>query len=201
MITDSRIPWHYPDAPMAISEAMLATLDKEPAGTWYAQPKLDGHRHLMQRHPDTHRWQHWSKLGNTVTLEPALNACVERMRMPSGVLLDTELVGPRHKGMSHRLYLFDVLTFPNGEWINLPYYRRLDMLRALADVAEIGPYTAPVSWLDPFTILSLNEQYEQEKQNPLSEGLVIRHRNQINVGSLSGQAQSHLFLKIKFKRA
>lgn len=166
----------HPDNPQAVSVDFLKKLDADPPGTWLAQPKLDGWRRVL--HFDGDKWTAQAKRGSegaAKELPADVMDDLQALSVPDGTSLDCEWVGPRmveNTGGKHSLHVFDVLRF-EGTWLRgetfLDRYTRLCCICCMTDLA--GNHLEQImAWKNP----GLVDLFQQQMQNPLSEGLVVR---------------------------
>lgn len=195
----------YVDNPMTISLDRLRELDAERPGTYLAQPKLDGWRHIAVHTPEG--WVHQTKHGKPAKIDPELRSLFESLPWPAGIGLDCELVGPRHAGSKQQLRLFDVL-YVGGDWMgHLPFAARED---ALMNIGYWLPHSVAILRTSPLAPDCINvllsrsnpglvDFYSEQMQDPRSEGLVIRRADQKLLGSFTGCMDNPAMLKCKFK--
>jgi ATP-dependent DNA ligase len=180
----------YPDNPREVSVDFLAQLDSEP-GVWIGSEKLCGRRRLV--HFD----------GSLVTLQakhksegmdvpPHLKAeLICEWRMPvDGVTLDCEWVGNSTDGAldpgEHRIVAFDILRW-DGKWLDgVDYSERLAMQTYLK-----------IPWAKTYFSPDLTEAYYTQLTNPVSEGLVVRHKQQRIIMRDGRCSDNPLMLKVK----
>jgi hypothetical protein len=195
----------FPDNPQRISPAMLARLDADPPGTWLAQPKLDGWRCVCWAPSDgSPTWTYASKYGGgprAKTPPKALTDAFERFPWPAGVAFDTEWTGPRRAGAADRLWLFDVLAL-GGQWLTgMPFSERWALLEDIWGqmAQQVWPnpclVDAVLTWPNP----GLVDRFEEQLQDPLSEGLVLRRHDAKAIGAEAGPAENPLMLKVKLR--
>lgn len=178
----------FPDDPTPISLDFLRRLDADPPATWIASPKYDGHRRILVK--QSGGWQVFSKhrQGATKPLPATLAEALAALPVPEGTVFDAELMGTR--GVAHdrtpRLLIFDLLM-DKGRWLrSVPFKTRWELLAGLwasaQVVASIIAWEAlgarfPVALVPQMTGGGLVDFFAQQMQDPLSEGLVIRHRD------------------------
>jgi hypothetical protein len=107
-----------------------------------------------------------------------------------GITLDCEWVGNSTDGAldpgEHRIIAFDILRW-NGEWLDgVDYADRLAM-----------QHTIEIPWAKTYVSPDLTEAYYTQLTNPVSEGLVVRHKQQ-RIIMLDGRCSEHpLMFKVK----
>ncbi len=189
--------FRHPDNPVTISLDRLKSLDAEKPDSYIASPKLDGWRHVAMNTPDG--WRHYSKHGKPSAIDPELRAEFEALPWPAGIGLDAELLGPRHKGTTQTLFVFDVL-FANGEWVEEPYRARLDWLNHIFTCfIRKGLCKGRVAVNLTIDNPNMVEFFSAQLTSPFSEGLVIRSATQRNMGSYAACADNNFIMKVKFK--
>lgn len=182
----------YPDNPGEVSVDFLEKLDKDPAGTWVGQPKLDGWRRIVHVDDGVVRVQ--AKHGADTRMFPEnikkdLSKKIDGM---TGLSLDCEWVGPRkdakHLTPGDRLFCFDILRH-NGEWLrDTPFAERILLLD---DLKLLG---VPV-----FTNPELVEKFYVQLTDPMSEGIVIRHASSKLILRDGRCADNPLWFKAKMR--
>lgn len=192
----------YPDNPKRVSLDFLRTLDSEPAGTWLAQPKLDGWRKIADS--TSGEWHYGAKhtKGDAAKpLPPELRKEFESLSWPKGIVLDCEWVGCRvvEHVKEHCLHVFDILMHEN-DWLgNMGFWERYKLLAHIFAKASLyipGPYVHLVPcWPNP----GLMDRFMEQLQDPLSEGLVVRHKDSGLVGSFSAPAVNPQWVKVKYR--
>jgi ATP-dependent DNA ligase len=199
----------HPDSPVKVSVAFLQELDRQPAGTWIGSVKLDGFRRVADN--TSGRWEYQARHTKGPAARKMPDSLVkefEGLPWPEGLCLDTEYLGLRcvdHLKGSHSLHVFDVLTF-NNTWLgNWPYCERLALLHEMygnlfahlidTDADEITNIHYIPTQCNP----GLVEMFEAQKQNPLSEGIVVRHKDSKLVGGFNGCKNGDRMYKIRYR--
>ncbi len=182
----------FGDSPSLVSLSHLDKLDKAPSGTYFASAKLDGRRrHALY---DGHTWHYIAK--NRQDSEPLpehLRTALESIEWPP-ICLDLEWTGLRQLGDEGSLYIFDVLM-SEGLWVQAPFSQRLSALQCWK--AQIHPLIRVAQYVsNP----SMTDLFQMQLQEPLSEGIVIRHKDQVNRGSFEKSVENPLMWKCKFSR-
>jgi len=164
----------YPDNPREISLDLLAKLDREP-GSWIGSTKLCGRRRLLHFDNATSSCDIQAKHSHEcMQMPPHLLDQIKTLLflMPvDGITVDCEWVGCSTDGAlesgSHRLVGFDVLRW-GGCWLDgVDYADRLELQRQI-----------PMEWVQVYRSPGLCDAFNEQLCNPLSEGLVIRHKQQ-----------------------
>ena len=193
----------FPDNPKRVSLDFLRTLDADPPGTWLAQPKLDGWRKIADSTTGT--WHYGAKhtKGDAAKpLPPELRKEFESLPWPKGIVLDCEWVGCRvvEHVKEHCLHVFDILMYEN-DWLgNMGFWERYKLLaltfgRAIWDSGLLAHVHLVPCWQNP----GLVDKFMEQLQDPLSEGLVVRHKDSGLVGSFSECATNPQWFKIKYR--
>ena len=207
----------FPDDPQPISVDFLKKLDAAPPGTYFGQPKKDGWRRLI--HFDAGKWTAQAKRGSEGSARPlpeelssyldglAQNECLQ------GVTWDSELMGTRmvEHGRAKTLQVFDILR-QEGRWLREVSFRaRQDRLMLLWDElkwplrAGVLPEMsqtwtdAPVQLVPTFSNPGLVDLFQQQMQDALSEGLVVRRADSTLILDLKKCTINALILKIKYR--
>lgn len=191
----------HPDQPALIplhgSALSLELLDRDPPGTWLAQPKLNGWRRVLH-HLGGGCWNVQAKKDTArKPLPVVLLSAVAGLPWPGKVVLDCEWVGPR--GGDEALHIFDMLGY-NGEWLGDRSFET--RYHALMNLFLGMPIGGPVPrclelvpcWPNP----GLLGRFADQLGNPESEGLVIRRADSGLVGSFNGPATNPAWYKVKF---
>lgn len=188
--------YRFPDDPVRITMENLRTMVP---GQWVAQKKLDGWR--CPAYFSGGKWTYYSKDGNRVIMPPeALRKEFESLAWPSDVAVDMEWMGPRqveHLRGRHSFRIFDML-YLGGKWLGktefMERHRNLQTIFALA-ASKGSPSVSVV----PVLSGDLLKAFEKEKDDPLSEGLVIRMAKSGLVGNMQKKTQNPLWRKIKYR--
>lgn len=197
----------YPDSPALISLDMLVKLDKDPPGTWLAQTKIDGRRRMIYKDAGKYTWVAKNK-GDSMPVPADLRDEFERLPWPDGIGLDCEWFGPRDVKGEHKMYILDLLVL-SGEWYGQhPYAKRCADLYDILNPHICGPDDMWMSMSRyPRIKHTVNARmdfvrlFEQEKRNPVSEGLVIRKATSTIIGNRTHSATNPEMLKVKFERS
>lgn len=156
----------FPDNPVRVGPEFLRLCDKEEPGKYIAQPKYDGYRRLAHIDGGNVVWQ--AKHKSEAAPMFAQVYYESFLRHLDGVTLDCEYVGPRRCGGVKPppfLHVFDVVR-SGGVWLrNVPFAKRLELLKTLARVRNVPRHAANPNLLDFFL---------EQMQDPTSEGIVVR---------------------------
>lgn len=180
----------YPETPRLVTLDHLKLLDKDPPGTWLAQPKLDGRRRMAFKVAG--KWTYFAKnRGDALVIPLALRQEFEAMDWPDGIGLDMEWTGLRQVGDMNALYVFDLLA-ADCAWAGAHNYgtrqRNLARIwsRACGGVFSHAAIGDHLSLAPIFSNSGLCDRFAEQISNPLSEGLVVRRADSIMQGSLTG---------------
>lgn len=201
--------FRWPDDPNRISAQYLAQLDQDPPGTFIAQPKYDGWRRPAYLFPDG--WRFFAKrgTGEEAAKQPPDDLVKEfaSLNWPPGVALDMEWVGPRCKDDLLRRYgsrdyngfrIFDML-YMNGEWIGgMPFGERLRNLETIFSLASGGSVSERI-FVAPWTDRGLVQFFEQSKQDPLLEGIVLKRAKSRLEGHPTSAKKNPQWFKVKWR--
>jgi ATP-dependent DNA ligase len=193
--------FRYPDDPSRVTADYLAQLERDYPGMWLAQVKGDGWR--RPGYLEDGEWKFYSKRGdgNEAAKQPPQDLVDELAGMgwPDGTALDMEWMGPRcveELQGRHEFWVFDIL-FHRGRWLG----RRVGFADRLALLGEVWAGLAPgprVRLLEARD-RDLTAFYEEQRRDPLSEGLVLRQRDSGLVGSLSKPTKNPAMIKVKYR--
>lgn len=216
--------FRFPDNPTRISRDALMELDQERPGTWTAQPKYDGWRRPIYVHEDgrvTFHAKYQDHTKEEAAKQPPAELVEEfkSLAWPKGIALDVEWMGTRLKDElkgEHHFQIFDLLAM-NGQFLeNMPHAERLANLKTICELVRGKPLPndRERGILIPSSDLSLAPHVhlvqtvdrdlwkffeEHEKNNPLAEGVVIRHAQSKLIGDRWGATDNRLWHKIKWR--
>lgn len=196
----------FPDSPRLIDLDMLRKLDAEPAGTYLAQPKIDGVRRMCYKTGGV--WTYYAKnKKEPVALPDGLRQEWESLPWPDGIGLDCELSGPRDVGGVPMLWVFDLLML-DGQWHGGYTFR--ERRARIYDI--VNPHECNGHWeqfrrsghirvLNNTPNPDMVDLLERQKENPLSEGIVVSRADRQIVGSYRHSATPDAgYYKVKFAR-
>lgn len=182
----------FPDNPTEVSVDFLAGLDRQP-GAWIGSRKLTGRRRII--HFDQGGFTVQAKHGHDHVLLPeVLLDMIQaiRERVDDGLSIDCEWVGNPSDGAlivpKHELIGLDVLRY-NGEWLDrTPYVARILLQDRLA-----------MPWVARYSSPGLVAAFHEQLADPISEGLVVRHKDQLNICRDGRCATAPLMFKVKHR--
>ena len=199
----------YPDSPMPVSVDFLKRIDADPPGTWLAQPKLDGWRRVLVY--EKGEWSQFAKHhseGSDRTLPLALWDALKAWSPRDGTVFDAEWMGMRCKDVAgqrtHSLHVFDLLRF-EGDWLRgTPFWLRYETLGRLLPAVEIsgrGPewQQRTIFQVRAYPNPGLVDFFQQQMQDPLSEGLVVRRADSKLILSTRACADNPMVFKCKYR--
>ena len=186
--------FRYPDKPTPSSAPVLATLRPN---DWIAQYKYDGWRCLLYR--GEAGWAFTTRHHKPCPVSAALAAAIagELAELPVGTLLDGEWMA-RRAGLAGNagdedLKLFDVLCLYPDNWATgMGAFDRFNVLRSI-----VGP--AAQHRIVPFTYAGYADFFEQSKADPLTEGVVLKHKTSIYRASIRECYVNPLWIKCKWR--
>jgi hypothetical protein len=192
---DFLMPYRRPDDPRRVSWDFVKKLDQEDApGTWLAQKKSDGWRRLAYRRRGT--WAYYSKHDREAKSPPGdLVAEFESLPWPDNVAFDMEWVGPRCVDVLRGRHEFRVhdLLYMNGIWQgDVTFLRRHEALAKLFKGSERVSLT-------PVVGENLYKLFEEQKEDPLSEGIVIRRAGSGLIGDPRKVHDNPSWFKCKYR--
>ena len=180
MTTDSVVL----DTPQPVTVAFLASLDRQPSGTWLCQPKLDGWRRLVRLSGGVvYSTPRRGGTGDGRPLPPEIVRAVQDSPWLEGLGLDCEWVGPRRAGQPHSLHVFDLFSDQRFS----ERYVRLSLFPWPKKNLRLVP-----CWGNHGMV----ERFYEQLQDPASEGLVVRRADSRLVGGVNP-----LWFKVKFRAA
>jgi ATP-dependent DNA ligase len=175
----------FPDKPVLSSAGVLGDLKE---GDWLATPKMDGWRVMIEVAADrcvfTTRHQKPCPVNPVVAAET-----YGRLRhLPVGTIIDAEWMA-RRAGDAERFWFFDLIRH-GQEWLRtVPASGRFGLLSGLA----------PHDLIVPCCTSGYADAFEQSKQHPDREGVVLKHRDGRYIGSARQCAINPMMLKCKFR--
>lgn len=203
--------FRFPDKPVEVGPHFLQTIDPS---EWIAQSKYDGWRAIIFIDGQSVRFmsRQNTDLSSTHSRErhsiiAALKVEVQSLGLPTGTVLDAELVGPRGKH-DWAVYIFDCLAW-GGTWLNAtPYGNRWQKccqeigpkLKPRLFLAETiyGSGDNPSAFLDRFN--GMKRAWEDSgKGMDLFEGLVLKRRTGLMRLDLNSNQKSNSQFKLKFR--
>jgi len=166
----------YGDDPVMVSENRLREINQE-SDKWVATPKYDGWR----------RFIYWT--GELTLLsksrgkaeearKPLPTKLMDQLRglvqaMPEGMAWDVEWMGPRCH-CEHHLIVHDIL-YSAGDWVgHLGYEKRHPLLEKLWVAAKAAEVAPDIKIVQAWRGEDFEALYEAQRENPLSEGLVLK---------------------------
>ncbi len=198
------LKFRFPDDPVRITHEAVADMERQYPGLWIAQPKGDGWR--RPGYFSEGKWTFYAKRGDGTSAskppDEGLVAEFETMGWPDGIALDMEWMGPRCKDEMkgrHEFWIFDIL-YHDGKWVGArPFEERLELLKQ-AHAAARGESEFPNVRLVEDRHENLFEYFAEQRANPLSEGLVLRHRAGKLIGNRAKSVKnSEAMLKVKYR--
>lgn len=215
--------FRFPDNPTRISRDALMELDQEAPGTWVATPKYDGWRRPIYVHEDGRVTFHAKYADGREEAAkqppPALVEEFKSLKWPKGIALDVEWMGTRMveelKG-EHHFQIFDLLAM-NGQFLEaMPPAERVANLKTICELIRGKPIQGdkakgiilPASDLSLTPHIHLVETVDRdlwrffeelEKNNPLCEGIVIRHAQSRLIGDRWDATSNKLWHKCKWR--
>jgi ATP-dependent DNA ligase len=192
---------------MRVSEDFLRKMQDEKApGTWIAQPKYDGWRRPAYKADG--RWRFHAKRGTgdeaKRTPPPDVAAALDALALPDGTALDAEWMGPRdiYGKLAGRNYLvvFD-MPYHGGVWQGaVPFAERLASMTTLIALARAkAGKAAELVQVAPSADRGWHDYFAQQKQDPLTEGVVLKEACSLLVGDLQKARDNGGWYKVKYR--
>jgi hypothetical protein len=200
------MPFRYPDAPTSVPASWPGECEKLFPGEWCAQPKGDGWR--KPAYLEGGEWTFHAKSHAEGKLPPedlreelASLGWGDAGRVARGLALDMEWIGPRqvaHLGGRHEFWIFDI-HYSGGKWMgSIPFVDRWENLLTIFSIATKGR-SHPRVKLVPTWTEGFQERFEEQKRDPLSEGLVLKSLAGRLIGSRTRVAKSAAMMKAKYR--
>jgi hypothetical protein len=183
-------------------------LERMSPGIWWGFTKGDGWRRPC--YFDERGWTYYAKRGEGEEARKSppdvLRKQFESMKWPRGMALDLEWMGPRLREYfpsehNHEFWIFDIL-YHDWKWQGkVGFADRWELLNEVYDDACGGkPEDFPRIRLLTPAKENLVEAFEEEKGNPLSEGLVLRHVEGHLIGNLDKAQKNPVAMKkVKYR--
>jgi ATP-dependent DNA ligase len=193
--------FRYPDDPGRISVEGLAQMEQDWPGYLLAQVKGDGWRRPAYIEEGQVTFYAKRGDGQEAATQPPQDLIDEFMDMgwPDGIALDMEWMGPRCvevlKGR-HEFWIFDMMYF-EGKWLGrrTGFEARLRLLREVLSGLSMPPRVKLLeTWSSDFVA-----HFDEQKQNPLSEGLVLRRKDSKLIGSNTSAKKNPGMMKVKYR--
>jgi hypothetical protein len=202
----------YPDNPQLIDTDFLERLDKDFAGTWFAQPKYNGFRRVAWLAGDVWTWQAKHTAGPAAKELPddLLADWTEFTKPLCGygpVGIDMEFMGPRGQHPPG-LCIFDLLMW-GGKWLGGTKFvdRYAALSRVYVDLLQTAKngrrdeLFSRIELLPCWSNPGLPVRFVEQLTDPRSEGLVIRRHDSGLIGSSSRPTNNPLWFKLKHQPA
>lgn len=183
--------YYYPCKPnqIAVESDLFKELDND--SNWIAEVKMNGIRCLIYSDETTNPL--WTR-HNTIIKDELLNIRNQIIQLPSGCILDGELISKRPKNWEKFLYLFDVIMWEGKLLIDLPLIKRKAILKKI--------YNQYLRWspkivLAAPVILHKKNLYYSSIGNALHEGIVIKRKDSKYMISTKSCPQNPFWIKVK----
>ena len=197
--------FRYPDDPRRISVEKLKTVEEtEPAGSWLAQKKWDDWRKPAYKINGV--WTFKSKHAKEARIipPPDLVRELDALQLPDNTALDLGWVGRRdvYETLNGRnfLVLWDLLYW-NDQWQGqVPYLQRWANLKTLVTLhKEKASIPTDRILLAETREKGFAEYFEEQKQDPLSEGIVLKRTISKLIGNASKAEDNPHWWKVKYR--
>jgi bifunctional non-homologous end joining protein LigD len=162
-------------------------LDNDPA--WIAEVKKNGWRCLAARDENLPLWtRHHTTINDTL---PEIRATLQGL--PSGTVLDGELLQNRTKQIKGVYYVFDILQYEGESTMVLPLYARRPILEACLSnlLRQDGLILAAQ------TRIGKKKLFYDSIEGEANEGIVIKKLNSVYMASEKRCLQHPQWLKVK----
>lgn len=197
--------FRWPDDPQRIPSDFLKRLDQDyPAGTFLAQKKWDDYRRPIYKVAG--KWEFHAKRNEEAKKlpPPDLIRELDALELPDGTALDMGWVGPRDVFKTLRGRNFMVawdMPFWQGQWQgSVPFSQRYANLKTILGIAKAKVGNAAERVLVvPIQTANFFQFFEEQKQDPLSEGIVIRRADSGLVGGWRGPEKNPAWFKAKYR--
>jgi ATP-dependent DNA ligase len=187
----------YPDKPHECGPADIPSWD---SGDYICQQKIDGWRALIFIDDDVRIISRHNK-DLTDEIDPDLMAQVEALKkvFPSKTIIDAEWLSRRacsnKRSMKQRLFVFDLMRH-GRKWIKRqPYKERLQTLSDGLDALDLDRVLLPAHAEEG----SFTAFYEEQKSIPISEGIVVKHKESTIVGDRKECKKNPRWFKVRYR--
>ena len=197
--------FRWPDDPNRITADFLKRLDGSyPPGTFVGEKKWDDFRRPAYK--EGGQWTFHAKRNEFASRlpPPDLVRELETLDLSDGTALDMGWVGPRDvfkvlKGRN--FFVAWDLIFWQGEWQGaVPFSQRHANLSTILGMAKAKAGNAAERILVATPVSGhLFKLFEEQKQDPLSEGIVVRKADSGLVGGWSGPTKNSAWFKAKYR--
>jgi len=179
--------WRYPDKPTTAAPAFLQTLEP---GRWIIQAKMDGWRCLIEKTEAGLTFTSRHRQAIPVSDQVREQAAVALAETAPGTIVDAEWMG-RRCGAPESLVCFDVLH-DGSAWLGalptMERFRRLLSIRA-QELVQL------VTWGDS----DYSEFFEESRDNPLWEGVVVKSKGARYIGSVRQCVDNPQWFKVRYR--
>jgi len=181
----------YPCKPntLPLTSELFDQLNNDPS--WVAEVKRNGIRSEIYSEKD-------SKVlctRNKTIVEDKLPEIRRQIELlPSGIILDGELISKRPKNWEKHFYLFDIIAYEGKYLVNLPLIQRREILEKV--------YEKYLQWekkieISKWVYTNKRELYYSSIGDELQEGIVIKRLNSKYLIGSNSCPQNPYWLKVK----
>ena len=194
--------YRFPDNPCLIPFGELAYYDKQ--GGWMCQPKWDGWRRPCYLLKAKGLWEFHAKHTEQGISPPAgLVAELVSLDFPDGTAFDAEWMGPRVIDVlrgRHFFMMLDLLYW-GGQWQgDVPCESRYQNMKTLVTLSKAKQRvpTPNIEVVDSIDAGFLG-YFKDQRTNPLTEGVVIKHKRSLLKGDFRRPQDNPLWFKAKYR--
>jgi ATP-dependent DNA ligase len=182
----------YPDKPIQSSDEVLPHLA---FGDWLAQFKYDGWRTFIETGVGYSTFT--SRAGRPIPVSSMVAGEMhERLgHLPPGTLLDAEWM-ERRAGNVERFWIFDVLRIGQVDW--RPWVTQ-DRFEKLFSAWDESRQMVPEDLIVPHCKSNYSNFYALSKEDPATEGIVLKRIGARYIGSTRECALNPNWLKVKWR--
>lgn len=173
-----------PDKPYQRSPSSLVNMSNDYIATY----KYDGWRCMAVIDGGI---SFYSRNRNKLPINDNIAKQVLSLGLPNGTVLDTEWMARRAEIKDEVLYLITVMWL-DGKWVgNADESTRWSICSELKLTENIK--------LPEHATASYNDLFNSSKLSPITEGIVLKHKNSKLIGDMSESKKNGMWIKIKWR--
>lgn len=197
----------FPDKPMTSSKTRISFWDS--TNSYICQQKVDGWRMIVQfLETDSEEKEiavvsrHNKNYTDEVLADPDIRQELERLAelVPPNTHLDGEWLSRRACSKKYnlppQLFLFDILIWDGNSQSKTPYELRWDNLYSLLYYNDFNESVTWPAFAEPG---HFEEFFEEQKQVPWTEGIVVKHKQSTLRASRSASVKNKQWYKVRYR--
>lgn len=181
----------YPDKPFERPASSLSEFDTK-AGKWIATAKYDGWRCLIVIDNGV---EFWSRHMKKLPVSDRLREAVQSLNLPQGTVIDAEWMA-RRAGVKDELIFLITIMWWAGAWQGgkPEEVRWQETKNILVGKGTDFPIRLPLYATEKFS-----EFFERTKNDPTTEGIVLKEVTSTLVGDNSDSKKNGCWVKVKWR--